>query len=107
MGEAGTSGTIESNVMSIGSIHNSYSATGSIRLYAYKTMEVGDLNPGDFSFQLSSDDGVLQTVSNGGKDEEEEILAPNGEDTMKNPYYGMSKITLTISVMMLRELIII
>ena len=71
-------------------IENSYSATGTVQLYAYKVFDDG-LHAGDFSFQLLRNGSVIQTKTNGETDVQEEIVDEN-EQTIKNPYYGMSKI---------------
>ena len=89
-GEVGTDGNITANGTSGAEITNRYSASGYASVYAYKTMQTGDLEEGQFSFQLLKDGNVIQTAVNGTVDTAEEILGEDGETVVKNPYYGMS-----------------
>ena len=93
-GEVDVEGTIPANGNAHGVITNVYNTSGSFQLVAYKMMEIGELNEGDFTFELLNNDGeVIQTKANGSIEVQEEVLSENGETTVENPYYGMSKIT--------------
>ena len=89
-GTENTEGVIVSNETSNAVITNRYSAEGDISLVAYKYMDEA-IAPGAFEFELLDNSGsVIGTAHNGNTDLAEEILAPDGETTVENPYYGMS-----------------
>ena len=89
-GAVDDSGVIGANETSRGKITNTYAASGSVSLMAYKTMETGELVPGAFTFELKKNGTLIESATNGTIDEAEEILNPATETTAKNPYYGMS-----------------
>ena len=89
-GTENTEGVIVSNETSNALITNRYSAEGDISLVAYKYMDEAFV-PGTFEFELLDSNGnVIGTAYNGNTDLAEEVLGPDGETTVENPYYGMS-----------------
>ena len=88
-------GGIMSNVVSLASVTNLYSATGIANIVAHKLFEGGELTAGAFVFELSSNEDfalndekdVLLTASNNNVDWEEFTTDAEG-NTIHNPWYG-------------------
>ncbi|MCH5211706.1 MAG: Cna B-type domain-containing protein [Oscillospiraceae bacterium] len=88
-------GGIMSNVVSLASVTNKYSATGIANIVAHKLFEGGELTVGAFVFELSSNEDfalndqkdVLLTASNNNVDWEEFTTDAEG-NTIHNPWYG-------------------
>ena len=88
--EENSSGSIQSNEISRGSIKNEYSAKGYATFMAYKFMPDGIAEPGKYSFTLYKDGEPISTAYNASPDTREHILLSDGETIGDNPYYGMS-----------------
>ncbi|MDO4436479.1 MAG: FctA domain-containing protein [Coriobacteriaceae bacterium] len=93
---AGTSGVIAPGATSQASFTNTYAATGSAQLVAYKKMDHGFIADGAFSFDLYAQgkDGELTeiaTAMNGPVDTAQTLPGEGGQD-VDNPVYGMAPV---------------
>lgn len=86
----GNGETIVANVTNNASVTNKYEASGEAFLNAHKTLAGETLEEGQFTFQLlDSDKQVIETVTNGEIDGDEQIDNDDG-DLVDNPYYNTS-----------------
>ncbi|MBO4919673.1 MAG: BspA family leucine-rich repeat surface protein, partial [Erysipelotrichaceae bacterium] len=84
----GAEGVIVSNHNAEAFATNTYKAKGEAYIVAHKKLIDGEIEEGQFSFELLDEDGeVLQTKSNGAIDENQYVYDENGNQ-IENPYYG-------------------
>ena len=95
--EENVTGTIRPNITSNSKITNEYSADGSIQLVAHKLLNGGELQEGDYSFQLLLNGEVIDTKENGAVDTSKkvDIIDPDTFDVtgeQDNPWYGTAPV---------------